>query len=84
MTCGMHCSLTNAGIPSSLTRLSHLKAIGLKKNNLTQVPPVLGAIRSLQEIYLENNPALEVRGLDLLAPPLADIAVPILKLTSSL
>lgn len=56
----MRCSLTNAGIPSSLTQLSHLKAIGLKKNNLSRVPPVLGSMHSLQEIYLENNPTLEV------------------------
>ena len=54
------CSLTDAGIPSGLARLSHLKAIGLKKNLLTRVPPVLGSMQSLQEIYLENNPALEV------------------------
>jgi Leucine-rich repeat (LRR) protein len=54
------CRLTDAGIPDSLTKLSQLKAIGLKGNNLRLVPRVLGAMRSLQEIYLENNPYLEV------------------------
>ena len=53
--------LTNAGLPGSLARLPHLKAIGLKKNCLTAVPRVLGAMRSLQEIYLEDNTELEVR-----------------------
>ena len=53
--------LTNAGLPGSLARLPHLKAIGLKKNCLTAVPRVLGAMRSLQEIYLEDNTELEAR-----------------------
>ncbi len=53
--------LTNAGLPAGLARLPHLKAIGLKKNCLTAVPRVLGALRSLQEIYLEDNTELEVR-----------------------
>ena len=53
--------LTNAGLPGGLARLPHLKAIGLKKNCLTAVPRVLGAMRSLQEIYLEDNTELEAR-----------------------
>ena len=52
--------LTNETIPTALTKLSHLKAIGLKNNLLTRVPPLLGRISSLQEIYLEDNPAMEV------------------------
>lgn len=44
----------------NLTELGQLKAIGLKRNNLSSVPLVLGGIQSLQEIYLENNPSLEV------------------------
>lgn len=59
------CRLTDDGIPSSLTRLHRLKAIGLKRNALTRVPQVLGGMQSLQEIYLENNPTLEVRPYDL-------------------
>lgn len=53
--------ITNAGLPMSLARLPHLKAIGLKKNALTAVPRVLGYARSLQEIYLEDNADLEAR-----------------------
>lgn len=49
------------GLPMSLSRLPHLKAIGLKKNRLTRVPRMLGYVRSLQEIYLEDNAKLEVR-----------------------
>ncbi len=62
--------LTNAGLPAGLARLPHLKAIGLKKNCLTAVPRVLGALRSLQEIYLEDNTELEVgaRARALLSP----------------
>ena len=52
--------LSNGGLPIGLARLPHLKAIGLKKNVLTAVPRVLGHIRSLQEIYLEDNIDLEV------------------------
>ena len=52
--------ITNEGLPSSLGRLPHLKAIGLKKNRLTSVPRLLGSLRSLQEIYLEDNDELEV------------------------
>lgn len=53
--------ITDSGLPMSLTRLPHLRAIGLKKNCLTTVPRVLGYMRSLQEIYLEDNADLEVR-----------------------
>lgn len=48
------------GLPMSLSRLPYLKAIGLKKNCLTRVPRVLGYVRSLQEIYLEENADLQV------------------------
>jgi len=48
------------GLPMSLSRLPHLKAIGLKKNCLTRVPRMLGYVNSLQEIYLEENADLEV------------------------
>ena len=54
------CRITNEGLPTSLSRVSHLKAIGLKKNRLTSVPRLLGGLRSLQEIYLEDNDELEV------------------------
>ena len=57
----LFCSLTNEGIPPHLTELANLKAIGLKRNNLSAIPEVLGSMHSLQEIYLENNPTLEVR-----------------------
>ncbi|BDA46295.1 probable leucine-rich repeat-containing protein 1 at C-terminar half [Coccomyxa sp. Obi] len=50
----------NEGLPMSLARLPHLRAIGLKKNALTTVPRVLGYMRSLQEIYLEDNADLQV------------------------
>ncbi len=53
--------ITCAGLPMGLARLPHLKAIGLKRNALTGVPRVLGYVRSLQEIYLEDNADLEVR-----------------------
>ena len=49
------------GLPLSLSRLPHLRAIGLKENCLTRVPRVLGYVNSLQEIYLEENVELEVR-----------------------
>jgi hypothetical protein len=52
--------IANGGLPMTLTRLPHLKAIGLKKNCLTAVPRVLGYMCSLQEIYLEDNTDLEV------------------------
>ena len=55
-----YCSLTNSGIPVTLPELGNLRAIGLKRNNLTAVPLVLGSMQSLQEIYLENNSSLEV------------------------
>ncbi len=48
------------GLPLSLSRLPHLRAIGLKENCLTGVPRVLGYVNSLQEIYLEENTELEV------------------------
>ncbi len=51
----------NEGLPTSLARLPHLRAIGLKKNALTAVPRVLGYMRSLQEIYLEDNADLQAR-----------------------
>lgn len=51
----------NEGLPMSLARLPHLRAIGLKKNALTAVPRVLGYMRSLQEIYLEDNADLQAR-----------------------
>ena len=58
--CSCDCRITNEGLPTSLGRLPHLKAIGLKKNRLTSVPRLLGSLRSLQEIYLEDNDELEV------------------------
>ena len=48
------------GLPMSLSRLPHLRAIGLKKNCLTTVPRMLGYVNSLQEIFLEENANLEV------------------------
>ena len=54
------CRLTNEGLPPSLTELKYLKAIGLKRNCLTSVPRMLGAMTSLQEIYLEDNAKLQV------------------------
>ncbi|KAK9866273.1 hypothetical protein WJX84_010719 [Apatococcus fuscideae] len=60
--------ITNEGLPASLARLPHLKAIGLKKNRLTSVPRLLGGLRSLQELYLEDNEDLQVgEGLDFIA-----------------
>ena len=56
----MLCRLTNEGLPSTLTQLKYLKAIGLKRNCLTSVPRMLGAMTSLQEIYLEDNAKLQV------------------------
>ena len=53
--------IRDGGLPMSLSRLPYLKAIGLKKNCLTRVPRVLGYVRSLQEIYLEENADLQVR-----------------------
>lgn len=53
--------ITDDGLPMCLARLPHLRAIGLKKNALTTVPRVLGYMRSLQEIYLEDNADLEAR-----------------------
>ena len=41
--------------------LSIIQAIGLKRNALAGVPRVLGYVRSLQEIYLEDNADLEAR-----------------------
>ena len=61
------------GLPLSLSRLPHLRAIGLKENCLTRVPRVLGYVNSLQEIYLEENTKLEVR----LKPQCLDINVPL-------
>lgn len=52
--------LTNTGLPDGLSSLSQLKAIGLKRNKLTEVPRVLGSLTALQEIYLEDNVNLEV------------------------
>ena len=52
--------IRDEGLPMSLARLTQLKAIGLKKNCLTQVPRMLGYMQSLQEIYLEENAELEV------------------------
>lgn len=52
--------LTNEGLPPTLTQLKYLKAIGLKRNCLTSVPRMLGAMTSLQEIYLEDNAKLQV------------------------
>ena len=56
----MLCRLTNEGLPPTLTQLKYLKAIGLKRNCLTSVPRMLGAMTSLQEIYLEDNAKLQV------------------------
>jgi hypothetical protein len=53
--------ITDDGLPMCLSRLPHLRAIGLKKNALTTVPRVLGYMHSLQEIYLEDNLDLEAR-----------------------
>ncbi|KAK9906656.1 hypothetical protein WJX75_005626 [Coccomyxa subellipsoidea] len=52
--------ITDDGLPMCLSRLPHLRAIGLKKNALTTVPRVLGYMHSLQEIYLEDNLDLEI------------------------
>ena len=64
--------ITDDGLPMCLSRLPHLRAIGLKKNALTTVPRVLGYIQSLQEIYLEDNADLEARPP---SPPIQTMAV---------
>jgi hypothetical protein len=63
LSCLRILDLTNnrlSSLPPGLARLSYMKAIGLKQNCLRAVPKVLGQMRSLQEIYLEDNSDLEI------------------------
>ena len=52
--------LAEGGLPPGLGRLPALRALGLKKNCLTSVPRLVGALTSLQELYIEDNADLEV------------------------